>query len=348
MAADRITWRYWEGGLPQDGGDWPEREAFNAVSARSLSEQLTTVRFAGPLALGDLPLICVVRNERARLPLFFRHYRELGVTRFLMIDNGSSDGTRELLLAQDGVDVLDARASFRDSYCGAYWTNALAHAHCRGRWVLRADADELLVYDGMESHPLPDLARLLDATGFDRLYAPMLDLYSSAAFAGGERGIEQIFAGDSWFDSEGYELARWKEGWYLTGGPRARLFNREGKQNYSHWLSKYPFFHMDAAKALFNPHYMWPFDQVTKGPMAALLHLKLFDDFPERSATFAREKRHAHHSLAYRLYNEVMREQASMSAMHAQSRRYRGPKSLLRHRMMLPLDWSKLPKADLG
>lgn len=344
MASEPITWRDWSSGLPRDGEDWQERDLFNALSARSLTEHLNPVRFAGPLAAGDLALICVMRNERARLPLFFRHYRELGVTRFLMVDNGSSDGSRELLLAEAGVDVFDAPVPYRDGQGGIYWANGLAQAHCRDRWVLRVDADELLVYDGMESHPLPDLARLLQATGFDRLYAPMLDLYSSAAFGTIRRDVGQVLAEDSWFDSEGYELERWASGWYLTGGPRARLFNLEGKRPYHHWLSKYPFVYMDKAKVIYNTHYLWPFDRITKGPMAALLHLKLFDDFIERSAVYEEEKQHAHDSLSYQLSNQVIRENATTTAMHAQSRRYRGPKSLLRYRIMLPLDWSKLPR----
>ena len=76
--------------------------------------------------------------------------------------------------------------------------------------------------------------------------------------------------------------------------------------------------------------------------MGALLHLKLLDDFPERSAVYAREKQHSSESQVYRMSAQVLAENPGMSAMHACSRRYRGPKSLLRHRFMLPLDWSKL------
>jgi hypothetical protein len=191
----------------------------------------------------------------------------------------------------------------------------------------------------MEDHPLPQLGRLLQATGFDRLYAPMLDIYSSAPFGGLKRGIEEVLAEDSWFDSEGYDLQRLRKGWHLGGGARARLFNREG---HKYWLSKYPFIRMDGNMTIISPHYLWPFDQITKGPMGALLHLKLLDDFPERSAVYAREKQHSSESQVYRMSAQVMAENPGMSAMHASSRRYRGPKSLLRHRFMLPLDWSKL------
>jgi len=47
-------------------------------------------------------LICVVRNERVRLPYFFRYYRRLGITHFIIIDNGSVDGTWCGTLVSDG------------------------------------------------------------------------------------------------------------------------------------------------------------------------------------------------------------------------------------------------------
>jgi hypothetical protein len=337
--SDRVRWLDWEASLPHDRGDWTQREAFNAMCARSLTEQLVPIRSSGALAADDCPLICVLRNEHARLPLFFRHYRKLGITRFFMIDNDSSDGSRELLLAEEGVDVFSAPVRFQEGKGGIYWANGLANAYCRDRWLLRVDADELLVYDGMEEHPLPELGRLLQATGFDRLYAPMLDLYSSAPFGTRKRGVEEILNEDSWFDSEGYDLQRWREGWHLGGGARARLFNRDGNK---YWLSKYPYVRMEGVMTIINQHYLWPFDDMTPGPMGALLHLKLTDDFPERSMAYAQEKQHAFGSKVYRMSSQVMEENPALSAMHAKSRRYRGPKSLLRYRVMLPLDWSKL------
>ena len=44
-----------------------------------------------------------LRNERGRLPHFLRYYREMGVNHFLMVDNGSYDGSREYLAEQPDV-----------------------------------------------------------------------------------------------------------------------------------------------------------------------------------------------------------------------------------------------------
>ncbi|OZA17880.1 MAG: glycosyl transferase family 2, partial [Rhodobacterales bacterium 17-64-5] len=40
-------------------------------------------------------LFATLRNERVRLPYFLQYYRKLGIDHFLLVDNGSDDGSRE-------------------------------------------------------------------------------------------------------------------------------------------------------------------------------------------------------------------------------------------------------------
>ena len=58
-----------------------------------------------PLSENDFPLIFVVHNGRPLLPSFLDHYRSIGVTRFMCVDDASKDGTIDYLLKQDDVDV---------------------------------------------------------------------------------------------------------------------------------------------------------------------------------------------------------------------------------------------------
>ncbi len=60
---------------------------------------LTPAKPERPLAAGDLALVCTVRNSASYLPAFLAHYRRLGVTRFVFVDDRSDDGTAELLAA---------------------------------------------------------------------------------------------------------------------------------------------------------------------------------------------------------------------------------------------------------
>ena len=49
-------------------------------------------------------LYCLCWNEQRVLPFFFRHYDDL-IDRYFVFDNGSTDGTLEMLAAHDRVEV---------------------------------------------------------------------------------------------------------------------------------------------------------------------------------------------------------------------------------------------------
>ncbi|WP_119391414.1 glycosyltransferase family 2 protein [Taklimakanibacter lacteus] len=331
--------RDWVGNLPANGEEWRERDEFNAISDRALTEELRPVRQAGPLRPDDIVLLSVVRNEAARLPLFFEHYKKLGITRFLMVDNDSEDATPGLLLAEPSADIFHTTASYREARSGIYWLNGLARAFCIGHWALMADADELLVFDGMDKHDLAQFCGWLDRTAQDRVLVAMVDIYPPGVI--GESGLAadaEILRGGGWFDTTGYTLQRRAAGWLVTGGARHRLFGRQALPN-SEWISKYALFRMQADTVIVNAHFIWPRDRAPARIFAAFLHLKFLDDFAERSARSEREGQHHDRSRKYRDINEKLAGQPRQVALHAKSREYRGPVSLIESRILLPVDW---------
>jgi|GEM_PF-518193 len=332
-----IDYRLWSGvglRLTISAG---EREEFEDFSRRSFAAHLTTIRCRGRLAAGEIGMVCVLRNEATRLPLFFDHYKRLGITRFFMIDNNSDDGSRDLLLAEPSADIFHAQALFSEGQGGLFWAQAIARLYGEGNWLLRADVDELFVYDRMEEHDLKALALWLERHGMDRVYAPMIDLYPSTAIGRSSQAIAELIERDSWFDNDGYSLERWPQGWRLTGGPRFRLFHQDDSHRNLMW--KYPFFRMGPDTLIFNHHWLWPYDTVTNGALGAMVHLKLMHDLVERSERYEREGQHWRNSNAYRVINRHFKEQPEVVAFYEGSKRYRGPRSLIRHGMLMPIDW---------
>ncbi len=332
-----IDYRYWTGAgrpltIPQS-----ERDEFEDFSRRAFDKHLVPVRDRGHLASGEIGLICVLRNEAARLPLFFEHYKRLGVSRFFMIDNNSDDGSRDLLLAEPSADIFHAHALFTEGQGGVFWAHAIARRYGEGNWLIRPDADELFVYDGMEQHDLEAFSQWLERHGMDRVYAPMIDLYPSAALGRSSQTIKELIETDSWFDNDGYSLERWPQGWRLTGGPRHRLFHQDDSHRSLMW--KYPFFQMRPDTIVYNEHWLWPHDQVTNGALGAVVHLKLMHDFIERSERYEREGQYWNNSNAYRVINRRLKEKPETVVFYDGSKRYRGPKSLIRHGMLMPVDW---------
>ena len=70
----------------------------------------------------DIVLLATERNERVRLPFFLRYYRDLGVDHFLIVDNGSDDGSREYLAAQPDVSLWHTQAGYKAAHFGVDWT----------------------------------------------------------------------------------------------------------------------------------------------------------------------------------------------------------------------------------
>lgn len=129
----------------------------------------------------DIPLFCVQRNEMLRLPVFLDYYRDLGVTKFIFIDNNSDDGSFEFLMDQPDCYVYWTDDSYLQSAHGLTWLNYLINEtdilHIN-QWYLIADVDELLVYPDCENRKLPILINYLNQEKSEAVASFMLDMYA--------------------------------------------------------------------------------------------------------------------------------------------------------------------------
>ena len=129
----------------------------------------------------EIRLFTVVRNERWRLPWFVNYYRNLGVDRFVFVDNASSDDTCTYLRKQPDVHLFYTNASYAGAKSGMVWINHLVRSYATAGWILYVDVDEALVYPGVESIGLKELTRYLQRQGHDLMYAPMIDMFAGEA-----------------------------------------------------------------------------------------------------------------------------------------------------------------------
>lgn len=222
-------------------------------------------------------VFAVLRNERLRLPAFFRHYEKLGVTDFVIVDNNSSDGTDAYLASRDDVLLFSTSVDFVGK---ERWINHLLHKHGRGRWCLVVDADELIDYPLSDTVRLPDLCRYLEQRGFNALHAVLLDLYPDVPLSEVDyREGEDYFMRDWYFDPFS-SLERAPRPFYrgsgldyrFRGGMRKRLFG------VNPCCSKFPLFRFDPSMFLTDgQHYLEGahFSELR----AVLYHFKYLQDF---------------------------------------------------------------------
>jgi glycosyltransferase involved in cell wall biosynthesis len=281
----------------------------------------------GSIGARDILVFSTLRNERAALPGFFDHYRSLGVGHFLIVDNGSTDGTGAWLAEQPDTSVWHSTASYAASRCGADWLNGLLTRYGHDHWTLTVDADERLVYPYCDQRPLPALCDWLEAGGTRTMGAMLLDLYPRTAI--GENGTPSEQDDDaSWFDSANYVISvnpRYRNLW-IQGGPRMRAFFADAPR-LAPALNKIPLVRWDRRYAyVSSTHALLPRGlnlvyardggELTCG---VLLHGKFTPGFLDRART---EAARGEHFAAAREYRRYAKTAGSAVLWTPQSQRY--------------------------
>jgi hypothetical protein len=248
----------------------------------------------GSILRDDILCFCTLRNEMGRLPGFLAHYRALGVNRFLIIDNDSTDGGADFLRDQPDVILWQTGGGYRAARFGMDWVNHLLARHGQGHWCLTVDADERLVYPYWQSRPLAALTGWLETQGRASFGAMMLDLYPKGPLSQGDDL--------QWFDAGNYSIRPKPDlgNLWLQGGPRARAFFAD-QPRLAPTLSKVPlvkwhwrYSYHNATHTLLPPRLNRVYDEgeVTSG---VLLHDKFLPSILAKSAEEKTRRQHFGH-----------------------------------------------------
>ena len=298
-------------------------------------------------AMGEGPvLFSTVRNEAVRLPYFLDHYRRLGVTHFLIVDNGSTDGTSALLEDQSDVSLWRTEASYKRARYGVDWLNHLLARHGVGRWVLVVDPDELLVYPHCDTRGLPALTRWLEDQGSESMAALLLDMYGEGEIGATRYGTgEDPIAAAPWFDAGNYYVTR--DGFYrnlwIQGGPRMRAFFQD-RPKAAPALNKIPLVRWrrgyvyktgahDLLPRKLNETYAQNGGALTSG---VLLHPKFLDVLPGKVSEEMQRRQHYSDSQEYASYAA---QGAGLSLWTPRSTRYQGWRQLCDLNLMARGGW---------
>ena len=267
---------------------------------------------------GDILCFSTVRNEALRLPYFLDHHRRLGVQHFLIVENGSDDGTHEYLVRQGDVSLWTTDHSYRLSRFGVDWLTWLQMKYGHGHWCLTLDADECLIYPYHDTRPLPALCEWLEGQKRRSFGALMLDMYpqgrlSEHPYTPGSDPFEAL----CWFDGGNYGMRRKADllNLWIQGGPRARMFFASdprraptmGKVPLVKWNRRYAY--VSSAHALLprrlNHVYETSGGELTSG---VLLHSKFLNIVVERSAEEKARQEHFANSRLYDRYYDALQD----------------------------------------
>lgn len=274
-----------------------------------------------PEGSGELRLFATVRNESLRLPRFLQYYAEAGVDRFFLIDNGSTDGTLDLLLEHPSVHVFEARGSYAGSGYGTLWVQLLMSEYGLDRWCLAVDADEMLVYPGVDIVRIPELCQFLDAERATGLYSTLIDMYADSPLSSVYyRSWEDPLAVCPYFEVDsivwrGHRSARYGAAPIANGGMRQRVFGLDVS------LDKISLFKFRPPMVLYEGMHRLSHVQLSE-LRGAVLHFKYLRDFEERARVEAGRGEHWSNGLEYKQYAATLDRHPTLNPCTASSRRY--------------------------
>jgi len=287
---------------PTCGSPYIKRNS-NQLELLSEPEMLPAL-LAEPIAV-----VSVMRNEMIMLPHFLGHYRAMGVRAFIVVDNCSDDGTREYLLKQPDVVLYSADTEYRHSNYGVSWQQAVLGNLCLGKWVLLADADELLVFEGCEHREIAEFIAEVEAGGADAVRTDMIDMYPYDDLSNADFKRESPFNAAPWFDEKALIP------WHLGSG----MFNN-GPAFVNHlrhrMLCTNPHDFVAGKIALFR-HQPWvrlsqgvhyAANQTVSSFPAWFAHFKYHSAFKDKVLTEIRRGQHFNNASEYRRYVAMLAE----------------------------------------
>lgn len=276
----------------------------------------------------DGPLVfAVVRNEMLRLPRFLEHYRALGATGFVIVDNNSTDGTPDFLRRQQDVCLYGTDAHFRGKEA---WFDFLLRKYGRNRWCVVVDADELLVYSDSDRVMLPNLCRYLQETGCNALHAILLDFYPEGPISDVNYVSGKDYFETAWFFDPFSSLAKAPRHFFrgtgldyrFEGGSRKRIFGVAA------CCSKFPLFYYGPGIFLTDgQHYLEAgrFSELR----AVLCHFKYLQDFAPHVREEVARGQHWGGAVEYRAYADTLdRTEAGLHFYNQDSLRFSGTSQL--------------------
>lgn len=254
----------------------------------------------------SLILVLIVKNDLVRLKAFLKYYRGLGVSKFIVLDDKSTDGTFNFLYNQNDVDLYTS--SMKYSTLGRQaWISRFVDLYGFNRWYLIVDSDEFISYSGMEKIKLNQLISILENDKRNVLRMMLLEMYPKYDILTiddiDENNIQSVY---TYFDKKGYKKKYTNIFTCIVGGVRCRTFYN-GNYTDSPYLTKYPLIKMKEGMIPCHSHMNFPFNVNRDIPLSGcILHYKFLPQDIGKYKERIKKRNFQSGSKEYRKYFDVI------------------------------------------
>lgn len=274
-----------------------------------------------PINKDEVIAICVAKNDLIKIKEFIRHHRTIGVRQFVILDNGSTDGSIEWLSKQEDVVLMYTKVPYTTNRREG-WINRIMAYYGDERWYLVADSDELLVYEECEHKSIHDVIAYYELKKMIRGRALMVDMYAKPEYyAKGKK--EDCFDECVYFDIDTYYQSKRYYVNLMCGGPRERIFHQ------APWLTKYPLFYLRKQDIECKSHFLFPHrENMNTDCHLILKHYKFQPGEVEKYKKIVQDGSYFNGSKQYKAYLQVMENSEKLDFMYNHTEKYVSSKSL--------------------
>lgn len=199
----------------------------------------------------DFIVVCLVKNGEFFIEDFLTYYRNLGASRIVFVDNGSTDKTLDIAKRDSLVTIFSCHLPVKSFESDM--RRLAATTFCRSQqWCLFVDMDEYFDYPGREVLSMKELLTYLNDSHYSSVIGQMMDMYPQKPLSGDIDDTKYFLKTHCYYETESvnhydyysksnpllYFLSENKLSdsniQFLVGGVRERVF---GTQNI---LTKHP------------------------------------------------------------------------------------------------------------
>jgi len=229
----------------------------------------------------------------------------MGVTKFLAVDNGSTDGSLDFLLSQPDVHLWQTAMSFNESNFDSAWFEILLSKYGLGHWTLMLDVDEILMFPGSEERTLSEFSQSVETRGKVAASGLMLDMYddSHVSITHYRRG-DDFLSHCPYFDRTTHHAEYPNSGpfnnqTFYFGGARKGVFGNSAE----YLVSKVPLLKYQQDTILAGGQH-WTNQPAVRIAHAAcsVLHFKYFSSLLDCSQREATREEHSEGGRQYKAY----------------------------------------------